>query len=239
MIALVAVDVGDAEQAGQDRDPVGARDELERADHRVHLDHVGDLDAVGLQIDLDVAAAHVGAAGHDDLERPAILEPHRLERLEAPLGIRQQHLAVAHDQPRFQSDAALEGRHHREIEVVGQHHVGEQAAVALDDVQPHVGIARRELFERRARAPRASWSASARCADRRRPCRGESAHLLVGAFEPADRIDAALVVALARRRRRDAGGRALEQPHARARARPRRRAGKCRIAWRSRALRRG
>jgi len=52
----------------------------------------------GLEIDLDVAAADVGAAGQDDLERPAILEPHRLERGQATLGVRHQHLAVAHDQ---------------------------------------------------------------------------------------------------------------------------------------------
>src|SRR5262245_41214817 len=40
---------------------------------------------------------------------------------------------------------------------------------------------------------------------------GEAARLLVGVFKPADRLDAALVVALPRRRRHDAARRALEQ----------------------------
>src|SRR5262249_32037213 len=43
---------------------------------------------------------------------------------------------------------------------------------------------------------------------------GKAARLLVGVLEPADRLDAALVVTQPRRRRHDAARRALEQLHA-------------------------
>ena len=151
--------------------------------------------------------------GHHDLQRRAIGEPHRRERREAARAARQQHLAVAHQQPRFQPDAALERRHHGEIEFVGQHHVGQHAAVALEHVQAHVGMARHEVVERRRqhRAGEGRHQPDAQVAGDEA---GEAARLLVGVFEPADRLDAALVVAQPRRRRHDAARRALEQLHA-------------------------
>ncbi len=126
------------------------------------------------------------------------------------LWVRQQHLAVAHDQPRLQPDAAFEGRHHGEVEFVGEHHVGEQAAVAFDDVQPHIRIARRELFQRRRQrgARHGRHQPDAQVAGHHG---GEAANLLVRAFELADRLDAALVVALACRRRGHAAAGALEE----------------------------
>ena len=71
---------------------------FERADHRVHFDHVGDFDAVGLEIDFDVAAPDVGAPGQNDLQRSAILQSHRLQRCKSVPRAGHQHLAVAHDQ---------------------------------------------------------------------------------------------------------------------------------------------
>ena len=35
-----------------------------------------------------------------------------------------QHFAITHQQPRFQADGALIGRHHREIELIIEHHFG-------------------------------------------------------------------------------------------------------------------
>ena len=126
------------------------------------------------------------------------------------LGVRHQHLAVAHDQPRLQADAAFGGRHHGEVEFAVEHHVGERAAVALDDVQPHVGIARHELLERR-RQRRAGQRRDQPDAEVAGHARGKAAHLFAGVGELADRLDAALVVALPGRRRLHAGRGALEQ----------------------------
>ena len=136
----------DARQHGE---PVGARDEFERADHRVHFQHGGDLDAVRLEIGLEVAASNIVRARHHDLQRGAVREPHRRERREPALRPRQQHLPVADQQSRLQPDPSLERRDQREIELVRQHHVGQHAAVALEHVQAHIGMARR-------RSPRAS-----------------------------------------------------------------------------------
>ena len=80
---IALADVVHRDQARQHRHPVGARDEFERADHGVHLQHRGDLDAVGLEIGLEVAAADIVGPGHDDLQRPAVGEPHRRERRRA------------------------------------------------------------------------------------------------------------------------------------------------------------
>ncbi len=207
---LPAADVVHRDQARQHRHPVGARDEFERADHGVHLQHGVDLDAVGLEIGFEVAPADVVRAGQHDLERPAVLQPHRRERRQPAARARQQHLAVAHEQPRFQPDPAFEGRHHGEVELVGEHHLGQHAAVALDDVQPHVGMARHEIVERRRqhRAGEGRHQADAQIAG---DAPGEVARLLVGALELADRLDAALVVAQPRRRRLHPARRALEQ----------------------------
>ena len=139
---------------------------------------------------------------------------------------RHQHLAVAHQQPRPQPDLSLEGRDDREIELVGQHHLGEHGAVALDDVQPHVGVLRHEVVERRRQhgAGEGRHQPDAQVAG---DGAGEGAHLLVGGVE------------LAQRRRRSAGSSAAPPASApprapsartasrRACARPRRRAARC------------
>ena len=93
---IAFADVVYRNEARQHGDPVGAGDEFERADHGVHFQQGGDLDAVGLEVGFEVAAADVVGAGHHDLERRAIGEPHRRERCEAALGAGQQHLAIAH-----------------------------------------------------------------------------------------------------------------------------------------------
>ncbi len=168
---------------------------------------------MGVQIGLEVAAADVVGPGHHELERGAIGEPQgRQRRKAAPLS-RQQHLAVAHQEPRPQSHPALERRHDGEVEVVGEHHVGEHAAVALDHVQAHLGMARHEILQRgcQHRTGEGRHQPDAQVAGDEP---GEAARLLVGALQPAHRLDAALVIAQARRGRDDAAGGAFEQPHA-------------------------
>ena len=83
-------------------------------------------------------------------------------------------------------------------------------AIALDDVQAHLGAARYEVVEHRRqhRAGEGRHQADAQFAGDRA---GERARLLGGVLQRADRFHAALVVAQARRRRRHAAGRALEQ----------------------------
>ena len=230
---LALADVVHRDEARQHRDPVGARDEFERADHGVHFQHGGDLDAVGLEIGLEVAAADIVGPGHHDLQRGAIGEPHRRERRKTARAPRQQHLAIAHQQSRFQSDPALEGRHQREIELVRQHHVGQHAAVALEHVQAHIGMARHEILERRRqhRAGEGRHQPDAQIAGDEA---GEAARLLAGILEPADGLDAALVVAQPRRRGRDRRAPTVRTASPRARARRWRRAARCRTGWRFR-----
>jgi hypothetical protein len=71
-------------------------------------------------------------------------------------------------------------------------------------------MARHEVFERRRqhRAGERRHQPDAQIAGDEA---GESARLLVGVFEPADRLDAALVIAQPRRRRRDPARRPFEQ----------------------------
>ena len=169
-----------------------------------------DLDAVGLEIGFEIAPADVVGTGQHDLERPAILQPHWRERREAAARTGQQHLAVAHQQARAQPDLAFERGHDGEVELLGAHHLGQHAAVAFDDVQPHLRMARHEVVERR-RQHRAGERRHQTDAQVAGDAAGEVARLLAGGLELADRGDAVLVVAQPRRRRLDPVGRALEQ----------------------------
>ena len=137
-------------------------------------------------------------------------KPNRRKRRKSAPRAGNQHLAVAHQQPRLQPDGALEGRHHREVEFVVEHHLGEQVAVAFDDVQAHFRAARHEIVEHRRqhRAGEGRHQADAQFAG---DFAGERARLLGGVLERADRLHAALVVAKAGRRRLHAAGGALEQ----------------------------
>ncbi len=204
-------DVVDRDQARQHGDPIGPRHEFERPDHGVHLHHGVDLDPVGLKVGLEIAPTHIVRARHDDLERPAVAQPHRRQRGQPAAPPGQQHLAVAHQQARLEPDTALECRYDREVELVGKHHVGEQPAIAFDDVKPHIGVARDEIVEggRQHGAREGRHQADPQVA---RHESDELARFRASGIEHADRLDATPVVAQARRGRHDAGAGALEQP---------------------------
>ncbi len=206
-------DIVDRDHARQDGHPVRARHEFERGDHRIHFQNRVDLHPVRLEISLEIAATDIVRSRQHDLERPAVGEAQRRERLEPGARPRQQHFAVAHQQPRFQADRPLEGRHDGEVELVIEHHLGEKPAIALDDVQPHFRAARHKIVEHRRqhRAGEGRHQADAQFA---RDLAGGGARLLGGFLERADGADTALVIAQARRRRRDPTGNALEQPDA-------------------------
>src|SRR6185437_3776709 len=99
-----------------------------------------DLDAVGLEIGIEVAPADVFRPRHDHLEWPPILEPYGRKRRAAALRPRQQHLAIADQMTHLQAGLSFECWYDREVELVGEHQFGQEAAVAFCDMEPHFGM---------------------------------------------------------------------------------------------------
>jgi hypothetical protein len=154
----------------------------------------------------------IGQARHHDLERRAVGKAQRLERGKSARRTGQQHLAVAREEARAQAHAPLERRHDRQVEFLGEHLLGEHAAVALDDAQLHVGMFA-HVVAQRVRQARPGEGRHQADAQRAGDAIGERAHLLGAGLDGAERLDAAAVVAQAGRRCPHPGGGALEQPH--------------------------
>ncbi len=206
-------DIVDADQSGQHGDEIGAGDEVEGRHHRIHLDHAIDRDIVALEIDFEIAPPDIVRPRRHDLQRRAVRQPHRRERLEPASASGDQHFAVAQDQPRFQAGPAFERRHDREVELVAQHLFGQDAAIGLDDMQPHVRMRPHDMLQRGCERGAGEG--------RHQPDPQRSAHdvratarVLFRLRQQSDRIDAAAVIAQPGGRRRDAGRAAIEQPHA-------------------------
>ena len=207
---LAAADVVDRDNARQDRHPVGARDEFEGCDHGVHLEQGRDLDAVALEICFQISAADIVRSRHHEFQRRTFGQAQWRQRSKSALRAGDQHFSISYKQPRFQSDGAFERRHYREVEFFVEHHFGEQAAIALDDVQAHLGAARHEIVEYR-RQHRAGESRHQPDAQFAGDLAGKRARFLGRVFQGANRLHAALVVTHAGRRRCHASGAALEQ----------------------------
>ncbi len=77
---FTAPDVVDGDDAGKDRDPIGAGDEFEGGDHGVHFQHGLYLHAMRLEIGFEIAAANIVWARRDDLQRAAFGEAHGCQR---------------------------------------------------------------------------------------------------------------------------------------------------------------
>ena len=112
--------------------------------------------------------------------------------------------------PGLQTNGAFERRYHCEIELIVEHHVGQHAAIALDDMQANVRATRHEVVEhwRQQRAREGRHQPDAQFAG---DLAGQGERLLGGLIECADGGDAMLVIAKAGRRRRHRAGRTLEQ----------------------------